>query len=201
MLIGAFTLAGISGIQISVFASRSKSWDFYKCGHKNLTNYRDQHHAANCKKSCDYLGISAIICTAADVWTLEQIILVFYIPSFQACVSKQGQGLIYSGLISGMHSSVLKQNYPARRLARYFCLSEQVQNIPVHVFQLRWKSRSFLCVNAPIILCSGKNFVAFRTWEHSHFSWFNYNHQVLKVLGKSVGLCKTTTRKDQLYIS
>ena len=34
----AFTLAGISGIQISVFASRSKSGDFYKCGHKNLTN-------------------------------------------------------------------------------------------------------------------------------------------------------------------
>ena len=70
---------------------------FYKCGHKNLTIYRDQHHAANCKKSCDYLGISAIICIAADVWTLEQIILVFF--------ARQGQGL-YSGLISGMRSSV-----------------------------------------------------------------------------------------------
>ena len=64
--IGAFTLAGISGIQISVFASRSKSWDFYKCGHKHLTNYCDQHRAANRKKSCDYLGISTIICIAAD---------------------------------------------------------------------------------------------------------------------------------------
>ena len=78
---------------------------FYKCGHKNLTNYCDQHRAANRKKSCDYLGISTIICITADVWTLEQIILVFYIPSFQASVSKQGQGL-YSGLISGMRSSV-----------------------------------------------------------------------------------------------
>ena len=89
--IGAFTLAGISGIQILVFASRSKSWDFYKRGHKNPTNYRDQHRAANRNKSCDYLGISAIICIAADVWTLEQIhvILVFlpgkgkgYIPAW-----------------------------------------------------------------------------------------------------------------------
>ena len=53
--IGAFTLAGIRGIQILVFASRSKSWDFYKRGHKNLTNYRDQHRAANRNKSCDYL--------------------------------------------------------------------------------------------------------------------------------------------------
>ena len=100
-ILGAFTLVGISGIQILVFESRSKSWDFYKCGHENLTNYSDQHR----KKSCDYLGISAIICIAADVWTLEQIILVFYIPSFQVSVSKQGQGL-YSGLISGMRSSV-----------------------------------------------------------------------------------------------
>ena len=101
--IGAFTLAGISGIPISVFASRSKSWDFYKCGHKNLTNYRDQHRAANRNTSCDYLGISAIVCIAADVWTLEQIILVFSIPSFQASVSKQGQCLI-----SGMRSSVTR---------------------------------------------------------------------------------------------
>ena len=76
---GAFTLTGISGIQISVFASQSKSWDLYKYGHKNLTNYRDQHRAANRKKSCDYLGISSIIFIAADVWTLEQIILVFSI--------------------------------------------------------------------------------------------------------------------------
>ena len=101
--IGAFTLAGISGIQISVFASRSKSWDFYKCGHKNLTNYRDQHRAANRNTSCDYLGISAIVCIAVDVWMLEQIILVFFIPSFQASVSKQGQCLI-----SGMRSSVTR---------------------------------------------------------------------------------------------
>ena len=98
----AFTLAGISGIQISVFASRLKSWDFYKCGHKNLTNYRDQHRAANRNTSCDYLGISTIICIAADVWTLEQI-LVFSIPSFQASVSKQGQCLIW-----GMRSSVTR---------------------------------------------------------------------------------------------
>ena len=45
----------------------------WKCGHKNLTNYRDQHRAANRNKSCDYLGISAILCIAADVWTLKQI--------------------------------------------------------------------------------------------------------------------------------
>ena len=45
---------------------------------------------ANRKKSCDYLGISVIICIAAAVWTLEQVILVFYIPSFQGSVSKQG---------------------------------------------------------------------------------------------------------------
>ena len=89
---GAFTLAGY---KISVFASRSKSWEFYKCGHKNLTNYRDQQHAANCKKSCDNLGISAIICIAADVWTLEQIILAFF--------AWQGQGL-YSRLISIRHA-------------------------------------------------------------------------------------------------
>ena len=31
---------------------------------------------------------------------------------------------------------------------------------------------------------------------HSNVTW-----HVLKVLGKSVGLCKTTKRKDQLYIS
>ena len=93
-----FTLAGISGIQILVFASRSKSWDFYKCGHKNLTNYCDQHRAANRNTSCDYLGIfhkrdylgiSAIICITADVWTLEQIILVSYQNKgnawYQAC--------------------------------------------------------------------------------------------------------------------
>ena len=103
MKIGAFTLAGISGIQISVFASWSKSQDFYKCGHKNLTNYHDQHRAANRNTSCDYLGISAIICIAADVWTLEQIILVFSIPSFQASKTKQGQCLI-----SGMRSSVTR---------------------------------------------------------------------------------------------
>ena len=36
----------------------------------------------------------------------EQVILVFYILSFQAeRIKKQGQGL-YSGLISGMRSSV-----------------------------------------------------------------------------------------------
>ena len=105
--IGAFTLAGISGIQISVFASRSKSWDFYMCGHKNLTNYRDQHRAANCKISCDYLGI----CITADVWKLEQIILVFSIPSFQASVSKQGQGL-YSCLIWGMCTLVINRIIP-----------------------------------------------------------------------------------------
>ena len=99
----AFTLAGISGIQISVFASRLKSWDFYKCGHKNLTNYHDQHRAANRNTSCDYLGISAIICIAADVWTLEQLILVFSIPSFQASVSKQGHCLKW-----GMRSSVTR---------------------------------------------------------------------------------------------
>ena len=63
------------------------------------------------------------------MWTLQQIILVFYMPSFQASASKQGQGL-YSGLISGMRSSV-NVNYPARRLARYFRLSEQAQNISV----------------------------------------------------------------------
>ena len=57
----AFTLAGISGIQISVFTSRSKSWDFTSVDIKNLTNYRDQHRAANRNTSYDYLGISAII--------------------------------------------------------------------------------------------------------------------------------------------
>ena len=34
---------------------------------------------------------------------------------------------------------------------RYFRLSEKAQSILV--FQSRWKSRSFLCVNAPFILC------------------------------------------------
>ena len=117
----AFTLAGISGIQTPVFASRSKSWDFYKCGHKNLTNYRDQHRAANRNTSCDYLGISAIICLAADVWTLKQITLVFSIPSFQASVSKT------RAMLDIRHAQFGDQNHPARRSARYFRLSEQAQ--------------------------------------------------------------------------
>ena len=41
------------------------------------------------------------------------------------------------------------QNHAARRSARYFRLSEQAQNISV--FQSRWKSQSFLRMNAPII--------------------------------------------------
>ena len=32
-------------------------------------------------------------------------------------------------------------------------------------------------------------------------SWTDVHMFTLKVLGKSVGLCKTTKRKDQLYIS
>ena len=61
-------------------------------------------------------------------------------------------------------------NYPARRLARYFCLYEQAQNISV--FQLRWKSRSFLCVNAPIknakitYVSIRINFVLGLIWNH-----------------------------------
>ena len=67
----------------SRFLHRDRNLEiFYKCGHKNLTNYRDQHHAANRNTSCDYFGISANICIAPDVWTLEQIIFVFSIPSF-----------------------------------------------------------------------------------------------------------------------
>ena len=34
-----------------------------------------------------------------------------------------------------------------------------------------------------------------------HYKEVGYNNNPLKVLGKSVGLCKTTKRKDQLYIS
>ena len=59
-LLGAFTLAGISGMQIPVFGSRSKSRDFYKCGHKNLTNYRAQHRAANRTSSCDFLELARL---------------------------------------------------------------------------------------------------------------------------------------------
>ena len=143
--------AGIGGIQISVFASRSKSWDFYKCGHKNLTNYRDQHCGANRKKSCDYLGINAIICIAADVWMLEQIIMVFPIPSFQASVSKQGQGL-YSCLIWGMRSSVNRIIPLGDKQDISACLDKRKQ---ISVFQSRWKSQSFLCMNAPIVGRSG----------------------------------------------
>ena len=50
-------LQELAGYKTRVFASRSKSWDFYKCGHKNLTNYRDQHRAANRNTSCDYLHV------------------------------------------------------------------------------------------------------------------------------------------------
>ena len=46
------------------------------------------------------------------------------------------------------HAQFGDQNHPARRSARYFHLSEQAQNISV--FKSRWKSRSFLCMNAPI---------------------------------------------------
>ena len=45
------------------------------------------------------------------------------------------------------HAQFGDQQHPARRSARYFRLSEQAQNISV--FQSRWKSRSFLCMNAP----------------------------------------------------
>ena len=41
------------GIQILRFASRSKSQDFYECGHKNLTNNRDQHLDPNPKNTWD----------------------------------------------------------------------------------------------------------------------------------------------------
>ena len=117
--IGAFILAEISGIQISVFASQSKSLKnllinrgIHTCGNKRDTNLVF-FTSVDIKISL-IIAISislqiarnlAIICITADVWTLEQIILVFYIPSFQASISKQGQGL-YSGLISGMRSSV-----------------------------------------------------------------------------------------------
>ena len=129
---GAFTLAGISGIQISVLELRSKSLDFYKCGHKNLTNYRDQHCAANRNTSCDYLGISTIICIAVDVWTLEQIILVFSIPSFQASVSKQGQCLIYQACAvrwpESSHSAI----------SEIFCCACLNKRKNISVFQSRW---------------------------------------------------------------
>ena len=117
--LGAFTLAGISGIQISVFASRSKSWDFYKCGHKKFTNYRDQHRAANRNTSCDCLGISAIICIAADVLNARANDLGIFYP------------IIPSERIK-----------TARRSARYFRLSEQAQNISV--FQIAMEISIFL---------------------------------------------------------
>ena len=49
----------------------------------------------------------------------SKIILVFYTPSFQASVSKQGQGL-YSGLISGMRSSVLKTELSRSAISEIF---------------------------------------------------------------------------------
>ena len=112
--LGAFTLAGISGIQISVFASQSKSWDFYKCGHKNLTNYRDQHRAANRNTSCDYLHRGG--CVNARANNLG----IFYsiIPS---------ERIKTRAMLDIRHAQFGEQNHPARRSARYFCLSEQAQ--------------------------------------------------------------------------
>ena len=84
----------------------------------------------------------AIICIAADVWTLEHIILVLSIPSFQASISKQGQCLI-----SGMHSSVTRIIPLGDQWDISACLNKRKN---ISVFQSRWKSRSFLCMNAPI---------------------------------------------------
>ena len=77
--IGAFTLAGISGIQISVFASRSNSWVFTSVDIK-ISVIIAISIALQIARNL------SIICIAADVWTLEQIILVFYILSFQPSV-------------------------------------------------------------------------------------------------------------------
>ena len=88
------------------------------------------------------MGISAIICITADVWTLEQINLVFSIPSFQASVSKQGQCLI-----SGMRSSVTRIIPLSDQQDISACLNKRKN---ISVLQSRWKSRSFLCMNAPI---------------------------------------------------
>ena len=75
-------------------------------------------------------------------------ILYLIIPSERIKTRAKPQGL-YFGLISGMRSSV-NSIIPLGVKARYFRLSEQAQNISV--FQSRWKSRSFLCVNATIII-------------------------------------------------
>ena len=55
------------------------------------------------------------------------------------------------------HAQFGDQNHPARRSSRCFRLSEQAQNISV--FQSWWKSRSFLCMNAPNItwISDGEN--------------------------------------------
>ena len=118
-IVGAFTLAEISGIQISVLHRDQNLGIFTMCGHKNLTNYRDQHRTANRNTSCDYLGISMIICITADVWTLEQIILVFSIPSFQASISKQGQCLI-SGMCSSVTRIIPLSDQREAKISQYF---------------------------------------------------------------------------------
>ena len=74
---------------------------------------------------------------------LEQIILVFSIPSFQASVSKQGQCLI-----SGMRSSVTRIIPLGDQRDISACLNKRKN---ISVFQSPWKSQSLLCMNAPIV--------------------------------------------------
>ena len=136
--LGAFTLAGISGIQISVFASRSQSWDFYKCGHKNLMLLQIAIHLAIIWELAR-LFASRRMCERSS-----KIILVFSIPSFQASVSKQGQCLI-----SGMRSSSVTRIIPLGDQRDISACLNKRKNISA--FQSRWKSRSFLCMNAPIM--------------------------------------------------
>ena len=80
-------------------------------------------------------------------------ILYPIIPS--ECIKTRARVIFRLGI---RHVQFGFQNYPARRLARYFRLSEQAQNILV--FQLRWKSRSFVCVNAPITSRSNNIFTS-----------------------------------------
>ena len=141
---GACTLAGISGIQISVLELRSKSLDFYKCGHKNLTNYRDQHCAAKSQyilrlfgNKHDYLHRGG--CVNARANNLG----IFYpiIPSERIKTRAMLD-------ISGMRSSVTRIIPLGDQRDICACLNKRKN---ISVFQSRWKSRSFLCMNAPIV--------------------------------------------------
>ena len=91
---------------------------------------------------------------------------------------------------------------------RYFCMNSAIifwhQDIKTktHHVKLQW---AYFILRPTKVLCTCVTLplkvVPIVPKHNRTFSINNFQNCKLKVLGKSVGLCKTSKRKDQLYIS